>query len=362
MSDVLTSEYYNIIKNNISILDVRSQAEFLKSHMPNSQNIPILNDEHRAIVGTTYKKLGQSEAIKLGHTLVSGDYKQGLIQSWVNVCKKSETKVMCWRGGLRSKLAEEWLGLAGVKTTRISGGYKQFRRFLIEEAQKKIINNNALIVTGLTGVGKTSLISELEGFFISIDLERLASHKGSAFGGIFKEQPTQAQFENDLNWQLVKNIQDNKRILFEDESRMIGSIVLPEFIFEKIRNAPVIVLEENMETRIKNIYNEYILESGLVSDNVDLRVATINKFRKAFFKISKKLGGERYQKCIDLFQMGLLDLDSKSVYSSHHREWIKILLLEYYDKQYLKSFEKRNPKVLLRGNKSEILAGLVNIK
>ena len=57
-------------------IDLRSQSEYEKGTIPNSINIPILNDEEYRIVGSAYKKHGREYAITLGNNLVSGDVKK----------------------------------------------------------------------------------------------------------------------------------------------------------------------------------------------------------------------------------------------------------------------------------------------
>ena len=235
-------------------IDVRSPGEFAAGHIPSAVNIPLFSDSERAEVGIAYKNRGRNHAIGLGLRLV-GAKADDLLQSLSQFDEGEHVFIHCWRGGMRSE-AFNWLACrTGLVATRIVGGYKAFRRAAHESfAQPRKL----VILSGYTGVGKTALLQDLiaEGEQV-IDLESLACHRGSAFGGIGQpSQPTVEQFENDLfqRWRLL----DPRRpVWFEDESQSIGRVNLPLPLWKQMRAAPGIFAEADRESRIQLLVREY---------------------------------------------------------------------------------------------------------
>lgn len=167
------------------LLDVRAPAEFALGQLPNSLNAPILNDAERKRVGITYKQQGHDAAVTVGHRLVNGAVKERRIAAWREFCARHpDAMVMCWRGGQRSALAQQWLAEAGLTQQRVSGGFKALRNACLN-----VLDNPGKrwwLVSGRTGSAKTLLIQALD---TSIDLEGLANHRGSAFGRRLSPQP-----------------------------------------------------------------------------------------------------------------------------------------------------------------------------
>lgn len=360
-----STEFLSIVRGHWHLIDVRSELEYEKSHLPDSVNLPILNNEHRVLVGTSYKREGREKALSLGHSLVSGDYRKDLVERWKNSILQSQKKqaaIFCWRGGLRSKISQDWLREVGIEIPRLEGGYKAFRNFILEEQTNLVSSSSAIVVSGVTGSGKSDLLNELKFQLAVIDLEKIANHRGSAFGAFNTPQPTQAQFENNLSWDIIRTLKDvNSTCFFEDESRMVGTVVLPEAIFSKIRSSPVVIIEEPLSRRVDNIYRDYILNSGLIDEDEHIRSAVIKRYRTSFQNISKKLGGLKFKMVLELFQSGLVNF-SHSKDPSGHKEWIEILLKDYYDPLYLKSLDKRSPKTLFKGSYREVKHYLLNLK
>src|SRR5690554_130639 len=120
-------------------MDTRAPIEFIQGSFPTASNLPLMNDEERAAVGTCYKKKGQAAAIKLGHQLVSGETKQARLEAWLSYIKANPKGYLyCFRGGMRSQLVQEWLHQAGVDYPRIKGGYKALRQFLIQNTEQSL--------------------------------------------------------------------------------------------------------------------------------------------------------------------------------------------------------------------------------
>lgn len=331
-----------------SIIDVRAPAEYAKAHLPNSTNLPILTDDERHQVGLTYKQAGNQAATELGHKLVSGSVKQQRIDSWLAAVRETDTtQLMCWRGGARSRIAQEWLQAAGVDLHRIPGGYKARRQeclALLEHA----CNKPWWVLGGKTGVGKTVAIQQTNH---SIDLEGLAQHRGSAFGsfpvnaaGEAHVQPAQATFENFLAYAAACHTGD--QIVVEDESRMIGRTALPQSWHSHMQQSPVVLIEADLATRAEHIYQEYVaqpLHSGASADLLKTHL------RDCLKRISRRLGGAKHQ-----------DIDQQLVAAfanqASHQAWITSLLRDYYDPMYEYQLAKKSSRIRFRGPLPEAVA------
>ena len=311
----LLSSYKNI--------DLRSEKEFHKGTIPGSVNIPILSNDEFENVGKEYKNKGQEAAINLGLQLVKGDLKNKRIDAWKNHLNNNPgCFIFCYRGGLRSKIAQEWLEKENIIVQRISGGYKNFRsNILNEHVNSKYDINKWMIIGGLTGSGKTALLSQ---FKETIDLEKIANHRGSAFGKNISPQPSQADFENELTLKYINHSHSN--ILLEDESRSIGRVTLPGTWYEKMQSSKLVVLKISTDERVNNILDEYVLQILKTSNNVQ---ELLNQYLFSLEKIKKRLGDKLFKEISDLmikaFKMDNLD---------SHKKWISKLLIGYYDPMY----------------------------
>lgn len=362
MAEVFFKEQFqDIFLNKTPILDVRSFREFQDGHIPCFTNQPILNNEERVLVGTCYKKEGRDKAIALGESLVSGKIKEERIQGWVSFFKQNPRAILtCARGGLRSQFAQLWCQEQGIHRPRIQGGYKALRNFLLENIEKNIHNFSFKLIGGMTGSGKTELIRKLQHPQI-LDLEKMAHHRGSAFGSFLEPQPSQAIFENDLLAQLFScyHKYPHAPLFLEDESRLIGQCVIPDHIFQKMRKSPVILVEESLESRTQRTFQEYVLESALNSQNDNVKEIVKNAYRGSIHAIQKKLGGLRTQEILKDFEEACLYADQKNDLSLH-KVWVQKLLQYYYDPLYQSSMQRRDPTILFRGYLLEVSDYLLN--
>ena len=324
--------------SNVSNIDLRSENEFKKGSIPQSVNIPILNNDQFKKVGIEYKKNGSDAAIALGHSLVKGSLKENLIHHWTEHLKRNpECLLYCFRGGMRSEIAVKWLNDCGVKVNRLKGGYKNFRNWVI--SQHLDIENyikDWIIIGGLTGSGKTDF---LRSFKESIDLERIANHRGSAFGVRDGGQPTQSNFENILTLDYLNH--KYEKLILEDESRTIGRAGLPGFWYQKMQSSKLVILEVDDDKRAENIYYEYVYDELNNGVNEDI---LLEKYLGSLNNIKRRLGNVVYNNIKDLMKSAFHQ-NEKEI----HKEWILTLLTSYYDKMYSYKLDMRKDFIVHKG-------------
>ena len=324
--------------SNVSNIDLRSENEFKKGSIPQSVNIPILNNDQFKKVGIEYKKNGSDAAIALGHSLVKGSLKENLIHHWTEHLKKNpECLLYCFRGGMRSEIAVKWLNDCGVKVNRLKGGYKNFRNWVI--SQHLDIENyikDWIIIGGLTGSGKTDF---LRSFKESIDLEQIANHRGSAFGVRDSGQPTQSNFENILTLDYLNH--KYEKLILEDESRTIGRAGLPGFWYQKMQSSKLVILEVDDDKRAENIYYEYVYDE---INNGNSEDKLLEKYLGSLNNIKRRLGNVVYDNIKDLMKSAFHQ-NEKEI----HKEWILTLLTSYYDKMYSYKLDMRKDFIVHKG-------------
>jgi tRNA 2-selenouridine synthase len=337
------SRCLGLLKTGCPGIDVRSPGEFLAGHLPGAINLPILNDEERTLVGTTYKTDGASAAEALGHTLVAGAVRASRVDAWSALLQaRPEAYLYCWRGGARSRIALQWLSDRGVEPLWIEGGYKRLRHLCLDVLNVRAeVTRHWWIVGGRTGSGKTRFLhSRSDG----IDLEALANHRGSAFGAAMTPQPALATFENALACALLAH--GSPFLVLEDESRTIGRIGLPEAFFSAMQRAPVVILEASLEARIAAIRKEYV-EDALEPATAD---ALHSRFRSALARIQRRLGGQRHREVLNALDRGFAHGD--------HDGWIARLLTWYYDPMYDYQLEKKQARIRFSGPASAVTSFL----
>jgi tRNA 2-selenouridine synthase len=331
------------------LLDVRSPGEYNHAHIPGAISFPLFTDEERKEVGTTYKQVSREAAIKTGLHYF-GPKMRGMVEDVeklaVDRWPMTEGKTIndqrstadiflyCWRGGMRSGAVAWLLNLYGFNVTVLAGGYKAFRNYVLKSFEQPYALK---VLGGYTGSGKTELLQQLKAKGERIvDLERLASHKGSAFGNInMPPQPSQEMFENLLSCELQKvSIQwselndksedatanlklqtSNFSIWLEDESQRIGTVNIPSAFWERMRTAPLYFLDLPFEERLKHIVEEY----GTCGKE---------KLLQAIERIKKRLGGLEAKTAAQFLEEGKTE-DGFAI------------LLRYYDKQYSKGLQSR---------------------
>jgi len=312
----------------LHLIDVRAPIEFAQGSIPHATNLPILNDTERSIVGTCYKEQGPQAAIALGHELVHGSIKEARINAWAEFVRSQDScAVMCARGGLRSQTARGWLLERGIQAPCIIGGYKALRAHLTSHFETLCAATTCWVITGKTGSGKTQLIER----FGSCNLEALAAHRGSAFGGVLGAQPAQSTFENQLSVTLWSHA-INKPLIVEDESLMIGKIRVPQILIKKIQSSAIIIVDEPQDKGAARILHDYV-ESQIQSN-------LFETFKESLSRIRKKLGDERYRELLaDITEAERIWVDANTL--EPNLVWITKLLQWYYDPLYDRIAETR---------------------
>ena len=305
------------------VLDVRSPGEFTHAHLPGAHALPLFSDEERKVIGTAYKQQSREAAIKIGLDFF-GPKMSAIVSEVETVYNNYREKnnvafteartvlVHCWRGGMRSGGVAWLLDLYGFNVYTLSGGYKTFRQWVLQQFAKPY---QCTILGGYTGSGKTPVLNQLSKLGMqTIDLEGLANHKGSAFGAYDTAQPSQEMFENKLAIALSFT-NSEKQIWLEDESQRIGDRTIPSAFYTNMRDSPVVFLEIPFQQRLKYIVREY----GQLS---------AQKIAEATLRIQKRLGPLETKTAIQF-------LEENNINACFD------ILLKYYDKAYSKGLVKR---------------------
>ncbi len=360
MSDVRpnTKDYRRLFLEDTPLLDVRAPVEFTKGAFPSSTNVPIMDDSERAKVGTCYKQKGHDAAVALGHQLVGGELLQERTQTWINFAQQNpQGYFYCFRGGERSHLAQRFLKEAGLDYPLVTGGYKAMRHWLLDSLEESINACQFVILSGKTGTGKTRLLHR---FPEHIDLEGIANHRGSSFGRRVGGQPSQIDFENQLAITFLKHREQGiNTFLLEDESKLIGRCFLPPGLKEKMEQAPILLLEEDLETRVQITYEEYIEQNLQDHQALHGEEAGFTIFAEELVaslgRISKRLGGARYQQLLGIMEQALKAQQHNRNDSSDHRLWIHALLADYYDPMYEYQLDNKHGRVVAQGNQQQLV-------
>jgi tRNA 2-selenouridine synthase len=304
------------LKPNGTIFDVRSPGEYVQGHIPGALNLPLFSDSERAEVGTLYKQKGREEAIERG--LHFAGPKLSKFVAFVKQQKTALAKVHCWRGGMRSSSVAWLLQTAGIPTLTLPGGYKSYRRYVLDILKTK---RTLIVLGGLTGSGKSAILSCLKSKGEQIlNLEELACHKGSSYGHLhMPPQPTYEQFENEVS-HILSACDLNRPLWVEDESRMIGRCKIPDPLFVQMQESSFIFIDCPLEERLERLLQEY--------GQTDPR-ALITATRG----LSKRLGGSRTEEAVTLIEQGQV------------KEAIALTLV-YYDTSYQYGLKKRRQPYL----------------
>lgn len=287
------------------VIDVRSPVEFFKGHLYNAVNIPLFEDIERAEIGTMYKQQGKEPAVARGMEIVSPKFDL-FIKQVQTLSKNKKVYVYCFRGGMRSNSFAWLMNQNDLNAHILRGGYKAYRNHVLGYFEKE---RELVLLGGKTGSGKTDILRKLdETTGQVVDLEHIAHHKGSAFGGINEEkQNPQQVFENTL-FHKMKGTDPSMPIIMENESQSIGYNKIPSGLWNNMKKGTIIKLNVPLELRVQKLVEDYT--------TVD-----INELKISVLKIAQQLGPLNTKNCLQYLDEGNLADVAR-------------LSLLYYDKAY----------------------------
>lgn len=312
------------------IIDTRSPAEFEQDHIPGANNFPVLSNEERARVGTLYKQVSVFEAKKLGAALVGRNISRHLEDSFGLHDASWQPVVYCWRGGTRSGAMTHVLREVGWKASQLEGGYKAYRRFVIEQLKTLPRRFDFRVICGETGSAKSRLLECLARAGAQVlDLEALACHKGSVLGSLpAQSQPSQKMFES-LVWDALRRMNPSRPVFIEAESKKIGLLRTPEVLFESMTHASHVVrIEASLKARVDFLLRDYahfLTDPGLL---------------KSRLNYLKSLHG-----------VNVINRWNELIDGAHWQDLVSQLLSEHYDPAYRKSMKS----TYLALDKAEVL-------
>ncbi len=354
-------DYRKLFLDDTPMMDMRAPIEFNQGAFPTSINLPLMTDEERTAVGICYKQRGQEAAIKLGEKLVVGDIKTQRLAQWQAFCAANPNGYLyCFRGGLRSKITQQWLKESGIDYPFVEGGFKAMRRFLLDTIEE-ISEYPLTIVAGFTGSGKTIMVNELKN---GLDLEGAANHRGSSFGRYVTEQRSQINFDNVLAVDIVKKqARGCRSFILEDEGKNVGSANVPLSLYAAMQTAPIVVIEDPFDVRLERLRSDYVVR--MQSDFI----ATYGKnegwinleayLERGLYSIRKRLGLERYAQIL-ADQKHALHIHRTNGDIEPHFTWLTQLLEQYYDPMYSYQLSQKLNRVQFRGDYAQVKSWLAD--
>jgi len=304
-----------------SIIDARTPSEYAEDHIPGAVSAPVLDDAERAEVGTMYKQVSPFEAKKAGASLIARNISSVIEEKFRDKPKDWKPLVYCWRGGKRSGAMAHILREVGWDAHTLEGGYKAYRRWVVEQLSTLPLEFSFQVIHGPTGSGKSRFLAALSAAGAqALDLEALAAHRGSVLGGLpGRPQPSQKMFESTLLEQLSR-LDPHQVVFVEGESKKIGELQVPDTLMQRMRASPCVALEASLETRVELLLEEYrhfLEDRAALEAQLDCLVALHGK---------EKIGAWKA-----LAQRG------------EWREFVARLLAEHYDPAYRRSSVRNFP-------------------
>ncbi|MGE5639946.1 MAG: tRNA 2-selenouridine(34) synthase MnmH [Clostridia bacterium] len=298
-----------------AVIDARTPSEFAEDHIPGAVSAPVLDDAQRAEVGTLYKQVSPFEAKKIGGALVARNVSRHIEEQFGKYPKDWKPLVYCWRGGKRSGAMAHILREVGWEAATLEGGYRAYRRYVVNELNVRPRHLDFRVIHGPTGSGKSRLLQALARAGAQVlDLEELAAHRGSVLGTLpGRPQPAQKMFES-LVFAQLQGFDPARPVFVEGESKKIGQLHVPDALIERMRASECVRLETSLETRVALLLDEYrhfVADRASLEAQLDCLVALH--------------GHERIAEWKGLAARG------------EWKEFVRRLLVEHYDPAYRRS-------------------------
>ncbi len=316
MKKITVPELLNMESRTV-LVDVRSPLEFSEAHIPGAVSIPIFTNEERKEVGTLYKQNGAEQAKWRAMEIVSPKLPSILGRIKKLVENDKDPVLYCARGGMRSGSIATFVEFSGLPSNRLEGGYRAYRQYILEMIPK-LIPQQAIVLHGTTGTGKTEILMKLkDSNYPVVDLEGGAGHRGSLFGtvGYRHEGHSQKMFDS-LLFENLMDIQGSPYYIIEAESKRIGRVSQPDELYESKLNGLNIYLTASVETRVARIMKEYVEPNIGYEWFHEEVMGKISLMEKRFKK------QEVYQELIEQTK------------NRCYQEVIRLLLVYYYDPRY----------------------------
>ncbi len=347
-----TDDYLALLLNDTPLMDVRAPVEYQKGALPTAINIPLLDDNQRQVIGTEYKQQGQDAAIELGYELATDEIRSSRLEAWKQFAEAHPNGFLyCFRGGLRSRITQQWLNDIGIQYPFVRGGYKAMRRAVIDALEHRVSEQTWLCLSGSTGSGKTRVLPLLKSY---LDLEKIAHHRGSAFGRTGIEQPNQINFEFELARALLA-LADNEVLVVEDEAKLIGSRSIPPLMHEAMQSSDIVILQQPLESRVRFILEDYVIYhwdrfKGLPEGDQIFSTYVLDNLHR----IRRRLGSERYQ-AMRQDMIAAIDQLIRCNQLDGFFGPIEMLLTQYYDPMYDYQISRRSDQIIFRGGQAEVV-------
>ena len=256
-----------------AVIDARSEGEYAEDHLPAALNWPSLNNEERIQVGTLYKQVSPFEAQKIGAALVAANVSRHILSHVLDKPKGWQPLIYCWRGGKRSNSLALILGQIGFKVHLIEGGYKAFRKAVVDDTPRRVAPLQFRVLCGPTGSGKTRLLQALAAQGAqALDLEAIASHRASVLGVIpGQPQPAQKAFET-LLWDALRRFDPARPVFVEAESKKVGNVTVPTSLMDAMRASPCVRLELSLADRVQLLledYDYFVKDAGFFCERLE---------------------------------------------------------------------------------------------
>ena len=292
------------LSKDYTLIDVRTPKEFHSGNIPNAINYPVFDNLERSEIGKIYKNLGKDTAVQKGVSFFEPKIEKFLLK--LSKLKSKNIAVYCARGGMRSASIVRILSKNGYTVSQMYGGYKKYRRYVIDKLKKKI--PPLIVLHGKTGVGKTLILQNLPSY---IDLEGLAQHRSSLFGAINKIPNNQKNFEGFLV-QKLNELTLEYPVFIEGESRKVGKVFIPENIANAMKKGLFVLLSAPIDTRVSRIVEEYKIKDK----------ETVIKIDRILRSLIISLGRSKIEKMRKWLEHGEIN------------KIVHMLLVDYYDPRY----------------------------